>query len=156
MRLVAPLHLAVGFWTFARDVLMGDAQVRRCQVNWDPNDKSLSVSIFWIAGEMLPHLPEKLDRHPRIVLIVDPQNPEPSRFLELVEALAYPRCAPDKITSSWTERPGLWSDASCRRLLWTPEKATSLTDIPAHALRMRRHAQPGLQLNLLVNPDSSF
>jgi hypothetical protein len=44
-------------------------------------------------GEMLPHLPEKLDRHPRIALIVDPQNPEPSRFLELVEALAYQRCA---------------------------------------------------------------
>jgi hypothetical protein len=42
---------------------------------------------------MLPHLPEKLDRHPRIVLIVDPQNPEPSRFLEPVEAQGHTRAA---------------------------------------------------------------
>jgi hypothetical protein len=63
----------------------------RCQVNFGPNDESLSVWIFWIAkGEMLPNLVQELDRCLSVVVVVDAQNTKPSRFVdgcELVEAL---------------------------------------------------------------------
>lgn len=96
IRFVAPLHLAVGLGTCGRDVLMGDAQIRKMPIELRPKGRIVvRLDLLDGKGEMLPHLLEKLDRRSRIVMIVDPQDAESSRFVnggELVEALACPRC----------------------------------------------------------------
>jgi hypothetical protein len=116
---MVPLDLPVHFRTTWMHMPVRDAEVGKVPVNRGPNEEPLSVNFLNREVEMLPDLPEKVDRGLGIVVVLDAQHAELRRFINGrdIDKTADALFPPVERTSHPVGQSG-WNIQRCIRLVW--------------------------------------
>ena len=91
---MAPFDFSVNLRAAGWNVLVGDAKIGKMPRElWSERRAIISLDFLDGEREMLPYLPEEVDRGFGVVVVVDAQHPKSGRFVnggELVEPPASP------------------------------------------------------------------
>ena len=117
---MAPLDLPVHLRAARRYVFVGNAQVGKVPGELRPERRAvIGLNFLNREGEMLPDLPEEVDRGLGVVVVVDAQHAESRRFVngrELIKALARSAHAGNELHIRLDR--AAWNLQRCIRWFW--------------------------------------